>query len=67
MEKNQHPGFQIRLARLMQFRTQRSLARQVGILPSVLSDFEHKYRSLPEETVARLRAVLHQDRSEAER
>ena len=47
-----------RIDRLIQRRTQRSVALKVGIAPAVLSDFECGYRSLPDEIVDRLRRVL---------
>lgn len=48
----------IRIERIIRRRTQRALALEVGIAPSVLSDYELGYRSLPPEIVTRIRAAL---------
>lgn len=47
-----------RVERILTRRTQRAVALQVGIAPSVLSEYELGYRTLPPEIVQRIRAAL---------
>ena len=55
---SEHPGFEWKICRLRARRTQRSVALQIGIPPSVLSDFELGYRDLSPEILDRLRRAL---------
>jgi len=48
----------IRVERIISRRTQRAVALEIGIAPSVLSEYELGYRELPPDIVARLRRVL---------
>ena len=52
------PGFDFKIARLRAARTQRGIAVQAGIAPSVLSEFECGYRDLPPDILARLYRAL---------
>ena len=53
---NEHTA--IRVERFISRRTQRAVALEIGIAPSVLSEYELGYRELPPEIVERLRRVL---------
>lgn len=55
---NHEEHTQLRIERIVQRRTQRAVAIEIGIAPSVLSDYELGYRTLPGEVIARLRSAL---------
>jgi predicted transcriptional regulator len=57
-DMREHPGFADKISRLRIRRTQRSVALEIGIPPSVLSDYELGYRELPTEVLARLHRIL---------